>query len=59
MMERRDGHDVYDHGGSSAPSTSEYPRSLLVAAISTTILALKDIVPDMQKTMAEMGKLEG
>ena len=54
-----DGHDVYDHGGSSAPSTSEYPNSSHVAATSTNILTFKDIVPDMQKTMAEMGKLEG
>ena len=31
-MERRDGHDVYDQGGSSAPSTS----GLLCVAATTT-----------------------
>lgn len=58
-MERRDGYDVHDQGGSSAPSTSTTSQRLYVAATSTTIIAFEDIVPHMQKTMAETRKLYG
>ena len=57
-MERRDGHDVYDQGGSSAPSTSGVPCLWFVAATATTTIATsEDVAPDMQKRMAKMGRL--
>ena len=57
-LERRDGHDVFDQGGSSAPSTSRLQHpSLVVATTMTTFISSEDIVPKRQKIVAKMGRL--
>ena len=56
-LERRDGYDVYDHGGSSAPSTSGLGRSRLMAATSTAIVAAEISILYWEKRMVKMGRL--
>lgn len=57
-LERRDGHDVFDQGGSSAPSTSRLQHpSFVVATAMTTFISSEDIVHGMHKTMAKTGRL--
>lgn len=57
MMERRNGYDVYDQGGSSASSTSGLRRFWLVAATSTAIVAAEISLLYWEKRMAKMGRL--
>ena len=58
-MERRDGYDVFDQGGSSAPcgTTSGLPRREVVAAMFTAIVAAEISDLYWQKRMTKMGRL--
>ena len=57
ILEWRDGYDVYDQGGSSAPSTSGLPRFSLMAATSTAIVAVENFILYEEDKPANMGRL--
>ena len=57
ILERRDGHDVYDQGGSSAPSTSGHPRFWCVAATFTAIVAVEISMLCQEDRTARIGRL--
>ena len=57
ILERRDGHDVYDQDGSSAPSTSGHPRFWFVAATIAAIVAVESDLHYEEDRMAKIGRL--
>ena len=57
ILEWRDGYDVLDQGGSSAPSTSGLPRFSLMTATSTAIVAIEVSILYEEDKTAKMGRL--
>ena len=59
ILERRDGYDVFDQGGSSAPcgTTPGLPRLEVMAAIFTAIVVAGSSILYWEKRMVKMARL--